>query len=71
MKLTSLVKIGNFVRMLVRPAVTGALVGTMCYLAIAGNKEMILAIGTLAGVAVNAWFNDRPQQNRPANLGDS
>ena len=62
---------GNFVRMLVRPAVTLVLVATMCKLALNGDEKMILAVATLAGVAVNAWFNDRPQQNRPANLGDS
>lgn len=65
MKMTN---IGNFIRMLVRPVVTLIFVGTVCYLAITGNNEMRVAVGTLCGVAVNAWFADRA--NKPAELGD-
>ena len=50
---------GNFIRMLVRPVVTVSLVGSIIYLAIAGNKEVTTALVGLAGVAVNAWFSDR------------
>ena len=64
-----LVNIGNFIRMLVRPLVTGAFVGTICFLALDGNKEMVLAVASLGGVAVNAWFSDRTQQNRAAGEG--
>lgn len=60
--------VGNFVRMLVRPAVTILFVGTLCYLAIAENKEGVLAVASLGGVAVNAWFNDRA--NKQADPGD-
>ena len=63
-------KIGNFIRMLVRPAVTGALVGTMCYLALWGDRDVVLAVVTLGGVAVNAWFGDRAQQRKTAADGD-
>ena len=63
-------KIGNFIRMLVRPAVTGVLVGTMCYLALQGDRDVVLAVVTLSGVAVNAWFGDRAQQRKPAADGD-
>jgi hypothetical protein len=54
--------------MLVRPVVTLSFVGTICYLALDGNKEMLMAVSTLGGVAVNAWFADR--SNKPAVLGE-
>lgn len=63
-----IVSIGNFIRMLVRPVVTLSFVGTICYLALDGNKEMLMAVSTLGGVAVNAWFADR--SNKPAVLGE-
>lgn len=60
--------VGNFIRMLVRPSVTVALVAALIYMAVDGGGEAKAAVIALGGVAVNAWFSDRA--NGPAELGD-
>lgn len=65
-----LADLGNFIRMLVRPVVTLALVGAVIALAFGGNNDVVLALVGLTGVAVNAWFSDRKGQG-PAELGDN
>jgi len=60
--------IGNLIRMLVRPFITVALVGSVIFMAVTGSAEATSAVIALGGVAVNAWFSDRA--NGPATLGD-
>lgn len=66
-----LTDIGNFVRMLVRPVITLGLVASLIYVGVVQqNKEVITALVGMSGVASTFWFNDRGQQNKPANDGE-
>ena len=62
--------VGNFVRMLVRPVITLGLVAALIYEGVIGNNsEVVTALVGMSGVATTFWFNDRGQQNRPAEDG--
>lgn len=51
---------GHFVRMLVRPAVTVALVGAVIFIAVVQqNNDVVTALVGMAGVALTFWFSDR------------
>lgn len=53
----------DFIRALVRPAVTAGFVGAIIYMAVFGHVEAaVTGVLTLGGVAVNAWFTDRSKQ---------
>ena len=62
---------GNFIRMLVRPITTMCTIGAVIYIAVVQqNKDVVTALVAMAGVVTTFWYNDRGQQNRPAELGD-
>lgn len=65
-----LVNIGNFIRMLVRPAVTVGLVVGVVINASLGNMDAAKEIGIYAAVAITFWFGDRSKANQPAENGD-
>ena len=69
--MVTLENVGNFIRMLVRPMVTMATIGSLIYIAIAqDNKEVVTALVAISSTVATFWFNDRGQQNRNAELGD-
>lgn len=65
-----LTDVGNFIRMLVRPTVTIALVIGVIYGALSRNLEAAKEIGIYAAVALTFWFSDRTQHDNSAELGD-
>lgn len=62
-------RVGNFIRMLIRPAVTLGLCAAIVERVHAGDVAGAKELGVFFGVAMTFWFTDRSQQNHAVELG--